>query len=68
MQIIKFFEKLQGEVVIRPITFRSEWSYFMNFRVIGLIKVVLASKFRNDCFYKSQIHKNDLFQKLENLS
>ena len=24
-------------VVIRPITFRSDWFYFMNFRVIGLI-------------------------------
>ena len=29
---------LKEEVVIRPITFRSDWSYFMNFfRVIGLI-------------------------------
>ena len=24
-------KKIQGRVVIRPITFRSDWSYFMNF-------------------------------------
>ena len=34
----------------------------MNFRVIGLIKVVPASKFRSDWSYKSQIRKNDLLQ------
>ena len=59
---------VQEGVVIRPITFRSDWSYFMNFWVIGLIKVVPASKFRSDWSYKSQIRKNDLLQKLENLT
>ena len=31
---------VQGEMVIRPNTFRSDWSYFMNFRVIGLIAAI----------------------------
>ena len=53
---------LKRRVVIRPITFRSDWSYFMNFRVIGLIKVVSASEFRSDWSYKSQIRKNYLLQ------
>ena len=53
---------VQNGVVIRPITFRSDWSYFMNFWVIGLIKVVPAVKFRSDWSYKSQIRKNDLLQ------
>ena len=35
---------IQG-VVIRPVTFRIDWSYFMNFRVIGLIAVIPAQKF-----------------------
>ena len=34
----------------------------MSFRVIGLIKVVPASKFRSDWSYKSQIRKNELLQ------
>ena len=38
----------------------------MNFRVIGLIKVVPASKFRGDWSYKSLIRKNDLLEQLEN--
>ena len=42
-------------VVIRPITVQTAWSYFVNFRVIGLIKVVPASKFGSDWSYKSQI-------------
>ena len=33
---IKLTVILRG-VVIRSISFRSDWSYFMNFRVIGLI-------------------------------
>ena len=40
----------------------------MNFCVIGIIKVVPASKFRSDWSYKSIIRKNDLLQKLENLT
>ena len=55
---------IQGVVVLRLIAFRSDRSYFMNFRVIGLIKVVPASKVRSDWSYKSQIRKNDLLQKL----
>ena len=51
---------------IIPITFRSDWSYFMNLRVIGIIKV--ASKFRCDWCYKIQIRENDRFQKSENLT
>ena len=50
---------------MRPITFRNDWLYFMNFRVIGLIKVVLASKFRIDYSYKIRSHKNDLLKKSE---
>ena len=59
---------IQGDVVIRPITFRSDWSCFMNFRVIGLIEVVPASKFRSDWSDKSQISEYDLLQKLKNLT
>ena len=50
-----------------PITFRG-WSYFMNCRVIVVIKVLAASKFRSDWCYKIQIRKNDLLQKSENLT
>ena len=53
-------ENLQEGVVIRPITFRSARSYFMTFRVIGLIRVVPASKFQSDWSFKCQILKNDL--------
>ena len=58
--------RVNGEVVLRPITFRSDWSYFMNFRLIVLIKVVAASKFLSDWSYKSHFRKNDLLQSSRN--
>ena len=39
----------------------SDWSFFMNFWVIGLIKVIPAP-ISSDWSYKSQIRKNDLLQ------
>ena len=64
-------EALPGRVSKIPIgdfTFRSDWSYFMNFREIGVIKFISDSKFRSDWYYKIQIRKNDLLQKSENLT
>ena len=39
---LEFGEKSYWGVSIIPITFRSDWSYFINFRVIALIKSISA--------------------------
>ena len=66
---LQFSAKIRtGGLVIRRIFFRSDWSYFMNFRVIDLIKLVPASKFRRDWSCNSQFRKKELLHKLENLT
>ena len=50
-------KSLQGRLVITPSSFRGNWCYFHNFRVLGLIKVIPPQNFSRTCCYSHTLSR-----------